>query len=103
MAITTTWTIPTVERNLSDGGITVIHWLCQASDGEGNTWDAVGTTSHTPDPSAPGFISYDDVTLANCLGWAKAELDVEAIEASVTAQLQSVLTPVTASGTPWSD
>ena len=101
MAITTTWTIPTVERNLSDGGITVIHWCCQASDGEGNTWDAVGTVSCTPDPASSDFIAYDSVTEGNCITWAKAQLDATEIEANVTAQLQSVLTPVTASGTPW--
>ena len=101
MAITTTWTIPTVERNLSDGGITVIHWRCQASDDEGNTWDAVGTVSCNPDSTSPDFIAYNNVTEGNCIAWAKAQLDASEIEANVTAQLQSVLTPVTASGTPW--
>ena len=34
MAVTYTWTIPTVERNLSDGGITTIHWRCTGVDGD---------------------------------------------------------------------
>lgn len=33
MAISYTWTIPTVERTLSDGGITVIHWRSQLQVG----------------------------------------------------------------------
>ena len=30
MAATFTWTIPTVERVLADGGITIAHWRCDA-------------------------------------------------------------------------
>ena len=100
MAATITWSIPTVERNLSDGGITVIHWRCQGVDGD-HSWDAVGSTSHTPDADADGFIAYDSVTEENCITWAKAQLDVDAIEASVTAGVAEMVTPTTATGQPW--
>ena len=46
MAVTYTWTIPTVERNLSDGGITIIHWRCTGVDGDYSSSN-YGTTSHT--------------------------------------------------------
>tara|TARA_R100001460_G_C3528140_1_gene173258 strand:- start:793 stop:1098 length:306 start_codon:yes stop_codon:yes gene_type:complete len=100
MATKITWNIPTVERNLSDGGITVIHWRCQGVDGD-HSWSSVGTTSHTPDADADGFIAYDSVTEANCITWAKAQLDVDAVEAGVTAQVAKMVTPTTAKGQPW--
>jgi len=66
MAITYTWTIPEVERNLSDGGITTIHWRCTGVDGD-HSASSYGTTGHEPDASDSGFISYDSVTEANCI------------------------------------
>ena len=100
MATKITWSIPAVKRNLSNGGITVIHWLCQGVNGV-HSWDAVGSTSHTPDADAKDFIAYDSVTEANCITWAKAQLDVGAVEAGVTAQVGQMVTPTTATGQPW--
>ncbi len=34
MAITYTWTIAQLERNTSDGGVTVAHWRVSAVDGD---------------------------------------------------------------------
>lgn len=100
MAITYTWTIPTVERNLSDGGITIIHWRCTGVDGE-HTASSYGTTSHTPDASAEGFIAYDSVTEANCIAWAQAEVNQSDVESSIAAQIAASKTPTTGAGTPW--
>jgi len=100
MAITYTWTIPTVERNLSDGGITVIHWRCTGVDGE-HSASSYGTTSHTPDASAEGFIAYDSVTEANCIAWAQAEANKSDVESSIAAQIETSKTPTTGTGTPW--
>ena len=108
MAITYTWTIPTVERNLSDGGITVIHWRCEGSETVGSGDDAVihtgssyGTTGHTPDASADGFIAYDSVTEANCIAWAQAEANKSDVESGIAAQIAASKTPTTGAGTPW--
>ena len=100
MAITYTWTIPTVERNLSDGGITIIHWRCTGVDGE-HTASSYGTTSHTPDASAEGFIAYDSVTEANCIAWAQAEVNQSDVESGIAAQIAASKTPTTGAGTPW--
>jgi len=100
MAITYTWTIPTVERNLSDGGITVIHWRCTGVDGE-HSASSYGTTSHTPDASAEGFIAYDSVTEANCIAWAQAEVNKSDVESGIAAQIETSKTPTTGTGTPW--
>jgi len=100
MAITYTWSIPTVERNLSDGGITVIHWRCTGVDGD-HTASSYGTTSHEPDADAEGFISYDSVTEANCISWAQAQVNKSDVEAAIAAQIEADKTPTTAAGTPW--
>ena len=108
MAITYTWTIPTVERNLSDGGINVIHWRCSGTETVGSGDDAViytdgqyGTTGHTPDASADGFIAYDSVTEANCIAWAQAALDKDAIETAIADNIAVKKTPTTGLGQPW--
>ena len=100
MAVSYTWTIPTVERNLSDGGITVIHWRCDGVDGD-YTASSYGTTSHTPDADAADFIAYDSVTEANCIAWAQAALDQDAIETAIADNIGVQKTPTTGSGTPW--
>ena len=100
MAITYTWTIPTVERTLSDGGITVIHWRCTGVDGD-HTASSYGTTSHEPNASDSSFISYDSVTEANCIAWAQASVGQSDVEAALAAQIEADKTPTSAAGVPW--
>lgn len=100
MAITYTWSIPTVERTLSDGGITLIHWRCIAADGDYSA-SSYGTTSHTPDANAEGFIAYESVTEANCIEWAQAQVNKSDVEAALAAQIAADKAPTTALGTPW--
>ncbi len=100
MAISYTWTIPTVERTLSDGGITVIHWRCTAVDGD-HTAASYGTTSHAPDATDSGFIAFDSVTEDNCIAWAQAQVNKSDVEAALAAQIEAEKTPTTAAGTPW--
>jgi hypothetical protein len=100
MAITYTWTIPTVERNLSDGGITTIHWRCTGVDGD-HSASSYGTTGHDPDASADGFIAYDSVTEANCIAWAQAQVGQSDVEAAIAAKIEADKNPTTGSGTPW--
>ena len=108
MAVTYTWSVANTERNLSDGGITVIHWRCTGSETVGSGDDAVtysassyGTTSHTPDADADGFIAYDSVTEANCIAWAQAEANQADVEAAIAAKIEADKTPTSAAGVPW--
>jgi hypothetical protein len=100
MAVTYTWTIPTVERNLSDGGITTIHWRCTGVDGD-HSASSYGTTGHDPDASADGFIAYDSVTEANCIAWAQAQVGQSDVEAAIASEISAMANPTTGSGTPW--
>jgi hypothetical protein len=103
-----TWTISTLERELSDGGVVVAHWRATASETVGTGDDAVtysassyGTCGFTPDPSASGFIAYDSLTEADVIGWVQAELDQDAIEASLAAKIELDKNPTQGVGVPW--
>ena len=108
MAITYTWTIPTVDRTVSTGGIYTIHWRCSASETVGTGDDAVthtvssyGTVACTPDPSDSNFIAYDKVTEANCIAWAQASVGKDDTEAALAAQIAPLKAPTQATGVPW--
>ena len=102
MAITYTWKISQTEYETSSGskGIQVLHWRCTAVDGE-HSVSSYGTTSHTPDPSDSGFIPYENVTEANCITWAQAQVHKDATEANLAKGIDNLKNPPTMSGTPW--
>ena len=95
-----TWTIANLERNLSDGGVTVAHWRVTEVDGDYSA-SAYGTCGFTPDPDADDFVAYDSLTEATVLGWVHAEVDQDATEAALTANIEAQKNPVTGSGMPW--
>ena len=95
-----TWTISTLERNTSDGGVTVAHWRVSEVDGDYSA-SSYGTVGFTPDASAEGFIAYDSLNESTVLGWVQEQLDKDVIEASLTANIAEQKAPVTATGTPW--
>ena len=108
MAITYTWTIPTVERTITTGGIDTIHWRCDASETVGTGDDAVthsvgsyGTVGCSPDPSASDFIAYDSVTEANCIAWAQADVGKDDTEAALAARIAVLKAPTQSTGVPW--
>ena len=96
----TTWTISTLERELSDGGVVVAHWRATAVDGDFSA-SSYGTVGFTPDASASGFIAYDSLTEADVVGWVQAEVDKDAIEASLAAKIEADKNPTQAAGVPW--
>ncbi len=96
----TTWTISTLERELSDGGVIVAHWRATAVDGDFSA-SSYGTVGFTPDASASGFIAYDSLAEADVVGWVQAEVDKDAIEASLAAQIEADKNPTQAAGVPW--
>ena len=100
MAITYTWTISQVENTVATGGIDVIHWRCNAVDGD-HSAGVYGTVGCTPDPDASDFIAYDSVTEANCIAWAQADVGKDDTEAALAAQIAVLKAPTTAAGVPW--
>lgn len=100
MAITYTWTIPTVERNLADGGVTIAHWRCDAVDGDYSA-SSYGTVGFTPDAAADGFIAYDSLTEADVIGWVQNSVSQADTEAALSAKIEADKTPTTSAGVPW--
>ena len=95
-----TWTISTLERNTADGGVTVAHWRVSEVDGDYSA-SSYGTVGFTPDADAEGFVAYDSLDESTVLGWVQAELDQDAIEAALTANIAEQKNPVTSDGVPW--
>jgi len=95
-----TWTIANLERNVADGGVTVAHWRVTEVDGDFSA-SSYGTCGFTPDADADDFVAYDSLTEATVLGWVHAEVDQDATEAALTANIEAQKNPVSADGMPW--
>ena len=107
------WTIAILEYDLQpsdmDGAVIVAHWRVNAEETTGEGDDAVtytassyGTCGFNPDPEAPGYVPYADLTETEVLGWCWSDgVDKDATEASLQANIDLQINPVTASGVPW--
>ena len=97
----TTWTIETMEHEVASGGVIVAHWQATKTDGDYSA-RSYGTCSFTPDPSADDYVLYDNLTEEVVLGWCwDGDVDKDAIEASLTAQIEEQKAPTTTDGVPW--
>jgi hypothetical protein len=97
---TTTWTIAQLERNTSDGGVTVVHWRVSAVDGD-YTASSYGTVGCSPDPEAADWIAFDALTEADVLAWVWASVDKDTTEASLAARIEADKNPTSSTGMPW--
>ena len=104
MAVTKTWEINTLERELADGYVNKVIYRVKGIDGSEEKARATGEVELAkPDTLVP----YKDLTESTVLGWVKAKLDadnagtVAAIEKSLEDQIALINTPVTETGKPW--
>ena len=98
-----TWTISTLERN-TDDGVVVAHWRASDSETVGeaeHSGSSYGTCGFTPDPDADGYTAYADITETQVIGWVKADVDADAIEASIASQIADSKAPAISTGVPW--
>ena len=95
--MTITWTINNLERQTSDGLVTVVHWGASASEGDYSA-SIVNTQALERGDS---FVNYDTLTEETVLGWVWSKVDKEAVEAALTAQIEAQKAPVVANGLPW--
>jgi hypothetical protein len=95
--MTITWTIAQLDRQTSDGLVTTAHWRVDAVDGDYSA-GSYGTVGFERGDT---FTAYDSLTEAQVIAWVKDKLDVEAIEASLAAQIEAKKAPTTAVGVPW--
>ena len=94
-----TWTISTLERN-TDDGVVVAHWRASDADGE-HVGSSYGTCGFTPDSTADGYTAYADITETQVIGWVKDDVDADAVEASIAAQIADSKAPAISTGVPW--
>ena len=104
MAITKTWEINTLERELADGYVKKVIYRVKGIDGSEEKARATGSVIlEKPETLIP----YKDLTESKVLEWVKAKLDadeagtVAAIEKDLEDQIALIKTPVTAEGKPW--
>ena len=98
------WSIANTERYLDTGGVFVVHWRVNAEETVGDdtfTASSYGTVGFTPDADADGFVAYDSLTEEVVMGWVHAEVDRDATEAALTANIEAQKNPVSGSGMPW--
>jgi hypothetical protein len=92
-----TWTINNLERQTSDGLVTVVHWGAIAVDGD----YSAGIVNTQALERGESFVSYDTLTEQTVLGWLWEKVDKDAVEAALTAQIDAQKAPVKTKGLPW--
>ena len=101
MAITKTWEINTLERELADGYVKKVIYRVKGIDGSEEKVRATGSVDlEKPETLIP----YKDLTESTVLGWVKAKLgtdEVARVEKWLEDEIALINTPVTAKGKPW--
>ena len=101
---TFTWAVGSMDRQLSNGAVTTVHYTISASDGtySSGAYGSVGLDQPEDDSD---LTPYADLTEAWAITATKAKLGgadkVAEIEAALQAQIDVQRTPVSGSGVPW--
>jgi hypothetical protein len=96
---TKTWVISQLDTAPSEEGLTdvvkTIHWRYQATETvDEKTYNAdIYGSMACATPSETDFTAYPDLTEAKVIEWLEAELDVEALGASLDAQIEAQKNP----------
>ena len=103
MAINCTWSVNDMTHMDSDGGVILVYWSCVAASDGSPSYSATegGKLRCTYDASSPDFIAYADLAESTVLGWVHADIDKDATEATLTANIAEQKTPTSADGMPW--
>ena len=105
MAITKTWQVNTMERDLSDGHVNKGIYRVIGKDGDVEKDRATGKVNFVQPSSLPSdFVAYDKLDEATVLNWVKTLIGtdgVTAIEKVIDDNIAILNTPVTATGKPF--
>ena len=101
MAITKTWEVNTLERELADGYVKKVIYRVKGIDGSEEKLRATGEVElEKPETLIP----YKDLTESKVLEWVKTKLgadEVARVEKWLEDEIALIKTPVTAEGKPW--
>lgn len=103
--MTITWKINNLERQTSDGLVTVVHWgatATEASNDPEKPYNASIVNTQTLE-RGDSFVNYDTLTEETVLGWLWGKIDKETVEDVLTAHIEAQKAPVTANGLPWGE
>lgn len=92
-----------LDRTADIGGVITAHWTASKTEGE-YTASKYGAEGFTPNPNAPDFIPFDQLTEQDVIGWLEAKEGwAEDLEARLDADIERQKNPPILSGTPWSN
>ena len=103
MAITKTWEVNTLQRELADGYVNKVIYRVNGTDGTYETRATGEVDLEKPETLIP----YKDLTNDIVIGWVKAKLEAEEsgsvakIEAAIDANINAQKTPTHGLGKPW--
>ena len=101
MAITKTWEVNTLERELADGYVKKVIYRVKGIDGSEEKARATGEVELEKPKT---LIPYKALTESKVLEWVKAKLgtdEVARVEKWLEDEISLLNTPATAEGTPW--
>jgi len=106
--MTTTWKIKKIERQLPEGVVINVRYLCTSTE-DGISMRKVGKVLLEGDVDDPDFIPYADLTEEVVIGWVKSSLGetkVAKIEADLNQQVLNQAEKVESArtretGLPW--
>jgi hypothetical protein len=104
MAVTKTWEINTMERDVSDGYVLkVIYRVKGMSDSVEKARKTGEVVFYKPSSLPSDFVEFAKLDASTVLGWVKTALgdQVGVIETSLEAEVNEVVTPTTVTGVPW--
>ena len=100
MAITKTWEVNTLQRELADGYVNKVIYRVKGTDGTYETRVTGEVDLEKPETLVP----YKDLTPDIVIGWVKAKLgsdSITQIEKAIDDNITLQKTPVHGVGTPW--
>ena len=100
------WTIENMKRQTETGLVVEVAYRVVAKQ-SGLIADHRGKVTLTGDPSAPGFVPFEQLTETQVIQWVKDSVDVSAIEAGIQSVLDAKVARVaqreTLTGLPWAN
>jgi hypothetical protein len=93
-----TWQVVQMDRKVADGFVTTVYYNVLAVDGnyKASTYGTVGFTEEDTD-----YTPFDELTKAQVIGWVQESLNKDAVEQSLSKNIEYQKNPVTESGLPW--
>ena len=95
-----TWYIQELNRDPVTGGVTRVHWRAIAVEGEYSA-KSYGELGLEYDAQDAGFVEFENLDEEIVLSWVAQNMDMNSIEDSLVAQIDSQKNPESIPGLPW--